>query len=108
MLKIENIFFNLPDAGKREAFKVLFKGRNLNIERIVSKGQSTPEGTWLKEKTAEWVILLKGKARLVFKNNKDTFILRPGDYIYIPRNTSHRVTWTHHKQKTVWLAIHII
>lgn len=107
-LKIENIFFNLPDAGKREAFKVLFKSRNLKIERIVSKGQATPESTWFKEKTGEWVILLKGKARLVFKNNKETFILKPGDYIYIPANTSHRVAWTNLKQKTVWLAIHIM
>jgi cupin 2 domain-containing protein len=105
--ELKNIFSNLPDAKKKEAFKALFKGKNLKIERIVSKGQVTPEGIWLKEKTAEWVILLKGKAKLLFKNNKNTFILNPGDYIYIPRNTSHRVTWTHLKQKTVWLAVHL-
>ena len=107
-LKKGNIFSNLPDSRKKEVFKSLFKSKNLKIERIVSNGQATTEGIWLKEKTAEWVILLKGKAKLLFKNSKNTFILKPGDYIYIPRYTFHRVTWTNPKQKAVWLAIHTV
>jgi cupin 2 domain-containing protein len=106
-IKPNNIFSALLKANKGEVFEVLLKTRNLKIERIVSKGQATPENTWLKENSSEWVILLKGKARLLFKNTKKAFVLKPGDYVYIPANTRHRVEWTHPKQKTIWLAIHV-
>lgn len=83
------------------------KGRGLKIERIVSCGQTTPEGRWLCSKTAEWVAVLKGRARLSFKKTQGKFDLKTGDYMFIPAKTYHRVDWTHSKQKTVWLAVHI-
>jgi len=102
-----NIFADLPAAKRAEIFQVLAKGKNFKFERIVSCGQKTPENKWLCEKTAEWVILLKGRARLSFKQNKRAVLLKPGDYVFIPPGTLHRVDWTHPSQKTVWLAVHI-
>lgn len=72
----------------------------------MSNGQSTAEGIWLKEKAAEWVMVLQGKAVIVFKEKKKKVILKTGDYIFIPANTLHRVEWTHPEQKTLWLAVH--
>jgi len=106
-IRIQNIFSHLPSARKREAFKTLAKARGFRIERIVSGGQATTKGTWLKEKSAEWVMVLQGKAVLVFKEKKKKCILRAGNYLFIPANTFHRVEWTHHGQKTVWLAVHL-
>jgi len=106
-IKIGNIFVNLPAADKREAFRVLAKGRNFKIERIVSCGQATPKNKWLCQKQAEWVMVLKGRARLLFKQEKRKISLKSGDYLFIPANTLHRIEWTSRKQKTIWLAIHL-
>jgi cupin 2 domain-containing protein len=104
-IKINNIFDNLPASRKREAFRVLARGRYFRIERIVSCGQATPKNKWLCERTAEWVIVLKGRARLLFEGNKRKIYLKPGDYVFIPSGERHRVDWTHPRQKTVWLAL---
>jgi len=105
-MKNRNIFSGLPVAKKREVFKTLAKGKGFKIERIVSGGQTTPEGKWLCSKTAEWVIVLRGSARLLFKGSQEKIHLKAGDYVFIPAGTRHRVKWTHPKQKTVWLAVH--
>ncbi|HNX68871.1 MAG TPA: cupin domain-containing protein [Candidatus Omnitrophota bacterium] len=105
-VKIHNVFSGLPDARGREVFQTLRKGRGLRIERIVSRGQATPPGQWLCSKAAEWVIVLKGRARLLFKGVPKQFDLKAGEHVFIPRKTSHRVDWTHPKQRTVWLAVH--
>ncbi len=78
-LQSRNIFFGLSTAKKREAFQVLRKGKGFKIERIVSCGQATPGGKWLCSKTAEWVIVLRGRARLLFKGACDKLDLRIGD-----------------------------
>lgn len=101
-----NIFANLPKIKKQEVFQALIKDKKLALERIISTGQATIEGQWLKQKHNEWVMLLKGKAVLRFWGKKKLFNLKPGDYVFIPKNLKHRVEWTAPKQKTVWLALH--
>ncbi|MBI4711005.1 MAG: cupin domain-containing protein [Candidatus Omnitrophica bacterium] len=106
-MKSRNIFSRLPAAGKQEAFETLAKGKGFKIERIVSRGQATPGGKWLCSKAAEWVIVLRGSARILFKGSLEKSHLKAGDYVFIPAGTHHRVEWTHPKQKTVWLAVHV-
>lgn len=104
-MKTQNIFTNLPNKKTNEVFKTLLKTKNMKIERIVSLGQCTPGGVWLKEKSNEWVILLKGKAKLRFKKGNRLVTLKRGDYVYIPSGAGHRVEWTSSKEKSVWLAV---
>ena len=106
-VKIKNIFSGLPTARKREVFQSLHKGKGFKIERIVSLGQATPEGKWLCSQAVEWVMVLRGKARLLFKGARTSLDLKAGDFVLIPANACHRVEWTHPRQKTVWLAVHI-
>jgi cupin 2 domain-containing protein len=106
-IRQNNIFSRLPAASKKEAFQVLEKGRGFKIERIVSRGQATPENKWLSQKRAEWVIVLKGRARLLFKEKNKQFYLKSGDYFFIPPHARHRVAWTCPKEKTIWLAVHL-
>ena len=106
-IKSDDLFSRLPAAKKREAFRTLVKGKGVRIERIVSLGQTTPEGKWLYSKKAEWALVLRGRAKLLFKGNRKRFNLKAGEHVFIPANTRHRVDWTHPKQKTVWLAVHI-
>jgi len=100
-----NIFSKLPNAKKGEVFQTILRNKNISIERITSQGQSTPKGKWLSGKTDEWVILLEGKSKLMFKDKSIT--LKKGDYVFIPANTNHRVEWTDKRQKSVWLAVHM-
>jgi cupin 2 domain-containing protein len=101
-----NIYFGIKDEpAKYEIFKELCSSENILIERIISSGQTTPEGKWLEQDKDEWVILLKGEAVLTFKTG-EIFDLSEGDYIFIPANTLHRVDKTSIDPKCIWLAVH--
>lgn len=102
-----NIFANIPDFLPAEAMETLVKSGGVRIERIVSSGQSTPEGEWYDQPQDEWVLLLTGSAGLVFEGESGVRTLRSGDYCMIPAHCRHRVAWTDAREKTVWLAVHV-
>jgi len=104
-----NIFANIPDDLPEELVEVLCKNSensDLRIKRIVSRGQSSPEGFWYDSDKNEWVILLKGSAAILFEDNPTPLELLPGDYLNIPAHTKHRVERTDQNEDSVWLAIH--
>jgi cupin 2 domain-containing protein len=105
-MKPGNIFSEIPDLVKDEIFETLLKTAHLDLERIISSGQATPPGQWYDQPTDEWVILLKGRAGLLFEGQKEVMVLHPGDYVHILAHQRHRVEWTDGEQKTVWLALH--
>jgi len=105
-LKCGNIYAKIPAIKDKEAFQTLLVNKKLKIERIISQGQVTAKGKWLKEARDEWVIVLKGVAKLRFRNDSRLIKLKAGDYVLIPANTSHRVEWTSLRQKTIWLAVY--
>ncbi|MEH6358819.1 MAG: cupin domain-containing protein [Pseudomonadales bacterium] len=100
-----NIFAALPDSLGAEVFEKLVESNNISIERIISKGHSSPESGWYDQDNNEWVIVLKGEAKLVFENQPELH-LKEGDYINIPAHTRHRVSWTPPERETIWLAVH--
>lgn len=51
-----------------EQLEILFKNKNIKIERIISTGQITSENEWYDQDQNEWVILMKGDAHVVEKN----------------------------------------
>jgi cupin 2 domain-containing protein len=106
MNPVENIFADMPDSQKDEQIEVILQVPGLRIERIVSSGQSSPDGFWYDQDDNEWVLLLKGSAGLRFEGREDILALKPGDHIRIDRHQKHRVEWTHPDQETVWLAVH--
>ena len=52
----------------------------------------------------EWVVVLKGAARLRFEDG--TVEMKPGDFVNIPAHRKHRVEWTTPGEPTIWLAVH--
>jgi cupin 2 domain-containing protein len=102
----QNIFDEIPAALPEELLTDLLRTSNVRIERIVSHGQSSPEGFWQDQSQNEWVILVKGAARILFEDEAEAVELEQGSYLNIPAHRKHRVEWTDPKQKTVWLAIH--
>ena len=101
-----NIFADLPAASVEEELTDLLARPGLRIERIVSTGQASPPGFWYDQPHDEWVILLSGGAGLAI-DGEDEMRLEPGDYVYLPAHTRHRVTWTDATVPTVWLAVHV-
>lgn len=114
-MKIEksNIFNIGQSATKsleQEIFEVIFsadvKGK-LEIKRIISTGQATPNNEWYDQEDSEWVVLLRGESTLRFQDCEDEFIdLKDGDYIYIPAHVKHRVESTSVDAPCIWLAVH--
>lgn len=101
-----NIFKETDKADSRfEKFEAIAESECALVERILSAGQKTPDGTWLEQDRNEWVILLDGEAEVSFKDGR-VFALRSGDYLYIPSNTKHRVNHTSTTPPCIWLAFH--
>lgn len=105
-MKKGNIFSDIPKDIPEEIFENLVSPQNCKIERIVSKGHTTPEGEWYDQDKAEFVIVIKGDAEILFEENNEKISLKQGDYIEIPAHKRHRVAYTNPEQETIWLAVH--
>lgn len=104
---IDNLFANLPPLGSaEEAFTTLLAEPGLIVKRIVSTGQSSPEGFWYEQPEAEWVLLISGEALLRFEDEAEVRKLHPGAFIDIAAGRRHRVELTAPDTPTIWLAIH--
>lgn len=98
-----NLFADLPTQLAAELVQVLAAAPGVRIERIVSLGHASSPEFWYDQDEAEWVVVLKGAARLRFEDG--TVEMRPGDHITIPAHRRHRVEWTKTDETTVWLAV---
>jgi cupin 2 domain-containing protein len=103
---VKNIFKDIPTDLPDELVETIAETNGIRIERIVSRGHSSPEGYWYDQEDNEYVILLKGKAGLKFEKMDGITVMQPGDYMNIPAHLKHRVEWTDPDGDTVWLAIH--
>ncbi len=104
-IDIGNLFESLPEDISKEVFSEIIQGENIRIERIISKGHSSPEAGWYDQDDNEWVIVLKGEAKLSFENDDDVHLVS-GSHLNIPAHTKHKVTWTKPNTETIWLAVH--
>ena len=98
-----NIFADLPSHLPEELTQTLLLADDLRIERIISHGHSSPDGFWYDQVEHEWVLVLKGSARLQFEDR--TREMNPGDYVLIQPHEKHRVAWTTPDEPTIWLAV---
>jgi cupin 2 domain-containing protein len=103
---MDNLFADIPAKIPEEIFQALLETGDFRLERIVSGGQATPPGQWYDQDTHEWVVLLRGGARLRFEDEPEPRVLSPGDHLLIPAHRRHRVEWTDPEAPTVWLALH--
>ena len=104
-MKPDNIFSNIPKNLEFEIIEHLAGNGQVSIERIISRGHASPASGWYDQETSEWVIVLRGEARLSF-DDQTSIHLREGDYLHLPAHLKHRVDWTPPDRETVWLAVH--
>jgi len=105
-MKANNIHSGIPNNIPEELFETLINSKNIKIERIISKGHKTPKGQWYDQDWNEFVILIKGRAAILFESNSVEIFLESGDYLDIPAHKKHRVEWTDEYVETIWLAVH--
>ena len=98
-----NLLTDLPAQLPEELFTALLQPPEIRIDRIVSRGHQSPDGFWYDQTASEWVIELKGAARVEFEDS--AIDMKPGDYLDIPAHTKHRVGWTMPEKPTIWLAV---
>ena len=102
-IPVRNILKNLPD----ERLETLVKTDNIHIERIISKGHTSPKKGWYDQDQNEWVLVLKGAARLTFEDGREVS-MGPGDSLEIPAYVKHKVVWTDPEEETVWVSVHYV
>jgi len=102
----KSLLADIPENLPEEMLQTICSGNNVNIERIISRGHSSPPGFWYDQEKNEFVLVLQGKAGLSLEEEKEVLVLEPGDYLNIPARVKHRVEWTDPRQDTVWLAVH--
>lgn len=102
---MKNIFEAIPKDLTAEVFENLVENENVKIERIISRGHSSPDTGWYDQQHNEWVMVLKGEAKLLFEH-QFSVTLKPGDYLEIKSGHKHKVIWTDPNMETIWLAVH--
>ena len=101
---MNNIFSDVPNEIPEEIFQTLIENKHIKIERIISAGHKSPKQGWYDQKDNEWVIVLRGHAKIEFESG-DEHSLIAGDYLNIAAHCKHRVSWTAEDEETIWLAV---
>ncbi|MBR0567179.1 cupin domain-containing protein [Azoarcus sp. L1K30] len=99
-----NLFADADGPDSAERFLPLLQSDTTCIERIVSHGCASPPGFWYDQPDDEWVMVVRGRAELVFDDGR-SMSMAPGDWVTIPARCRHRVDAT--TPDTIWLAVHI-
>lgn len=100
---LTNLFDLILPPEQHEHVDTLLSHAGIRIERILSWGQTT--AGWYDQAEDEWVVLLKGHARLAWQNGREQ-TLKEGDLLFIPAHQPHRVSWTDPDNTCIWLTIH--
>ena len=101
-----NLYRDIPEVVEDELIQPLIETDRFRLEKIVSRGHATPPGEWYNQDREEWVVLLKGRAGLLFEGETEVQVMGPGDCLQIPSHRRHRVEWTDPNGETIWLALH--
>ena len=88
-----------PTSGERS--DTLVATRNLVVEQILSAAADQPADH--RQDADEWVVVLAGGA--VLEVDGERLEMGPGDWVFLPGGTPHRVLRT--AEGTSWLALHL-
>jgi len=102
-----NIFDDLPNVEKGEVIEKLASlGQGaVRIERIISGGHASSEEFWYEQEEDEWVMLIRGEARLLIEGEESELEMKAGDHVDLPAKLKHRVDFV--SNDALWLAVHV-
>jgi cupin 2 domain-containing protein len=105
MTSLRNLFDDIPRVLAAERIDILLDMAAVRLERIVSVGHATPAGEWYDQVRDEWVVVLRGRARVRIEGEAEDRALGVGDHLLLRAHVRHRVEWTDPTEPTVWLAV---
>ena len=101
---MDNLLSSLPERLDDEVFDSILEAGNVRIERILSRGHTSPASGWYDQDEHEWVLVLEGAGAVQFEEGREVR-LEKGDHLSIPAGARHRVSWTDPDRVTIWLAV---
>jgi len=106
-MKVEGNIFAIGKihSNKKEVFETILERGDFKIERIITLDPYTEPGKWYDQDLDEWVILLRGNAKIEFKE-EGIIDLNAGDYIFIQAHKTHRINQSGTDEKNIWLTVH--
>ena len=102
----DNLFRAKCPGPGAEIKRELAAGNGWILTLINSNGFSSPEGEWFDQAGSEWVLVLRGSARLRLSSPDRLLDLSAGDHLMIPPHQRHRLDRTDSDPGTLWLALH--
>lgn len=102
----KNLFSDIPRSMPEEMIEVLCQSEEMWIERIISRGHSSPPDFWYDQEDNEFILLVKGNACLKIEGKSKPVVLEEGDWLDLKAHVKHRVEWTAPDQDTIWLAVY--
>jgi cupin 2 domain-containing protein len=102
---VPSLFDRLPVEPPDEVVDTVLDASGVRIERIVSHRHASPEGFWYDQPHGEWVLLVRGGARIRLEHPEEHVTMAPGDYVWLAPGRRHRVETT--DPHTIWLAVHL-
>ncbi|HWY87502.1 MAG TPA: DUF1653 domain-containing protein [Gemmataceae bacterium] len=103
-----SLLAGIPASLPEELVELILREQNVRIERIISRGHVSPQDFWYDQDRHEWILLLRGAARLSIEGEEQAIEMIPGDFIFMPAHKRHRVTWTAPDEPTIWLAVFFV
>jgi cupin 2 domain-containing protein len=100
-----NLLAGIPTTLAEELVDILVETGGVRIERIVSRGHISPPGFWYEQPEHEWVLVVRGRARLGFDDGTPDVDLAEGDHLLVTAGRRHRVVWTDPEAETIWVAV---
>ena len=97
-----NLFDLPPQFSQEEVTQELLSAPNVRIERILSSGQTSPEGFWYDQEENEWVTILEGEGEVAYPDGTKVR-LQKGDALLLPAHQLHRVSYT--STPCLWLCV---
>jgi cupin 2 domain-containing protein len=103
-MHIGNLRHGIPHLLPDELVTTLVERAGVRVERIVSRGHTSPADFWYDQDEHELVLLVQGRARILVEGHGE-LDMSPGDWLDLPAHTRHRVTFTDRHADTIWLAV---
>ena len=94
----------IPPVGE-EVEHTLHQGRDWRLVLIASNQARCPEDSWMDQSEQEWVMVLRGSARLKLADPDRVVDLSAGDHLFLPAHCRHRVDRTDPDPGTLWVAL---
>lgn len=101
---LNNIFEFKEACSDEELIETILSNKNLTVNKIISPHAPNGFETIYIQDDNELVFLIQGVAHIDMQSK--TIKLQKGDYLYIPKNEKHRISFTSKEPLAIWLCIH--